>query len=298
MLTRTQLKEIFAEYGFTPLKRLGENYLIDGNIKDKIINEAALAKQDTVLEIGPGLGALTMDLAGSGAKTFAVEKDRKAFDILCQMADDDFPNLKIFNDDILKFNFAPIAPSKKINPVRNTNQLKDSEAISNGVKVIGNLPYYITTPIIERLIENRKRIIFILITLQREVARRLMAGPGSREYGPLSCFVQYYARPVYIHTIKRTSFYPVPDVDSSLIRLDILDRPSVNVSDEALFFRIVRGAFNQRRKSIINSLSREEVLGLSKEELSALLTGIGIDPAIRPESLSLLDFAKIADAVI
>jgi len=274
MLTRTQLKNIFTEYGFTPLKRLGENYLIDGNIKDKIINEAAITKQDTILEIGPGLGALTMDLAGSGAKTFAVEKDKKAFEILCQMADDDFPNLKIFNDDILEFDLDKIAPAKKI-------------------KVIGNLPYYITTPIIERLIENRKRIIFALITLQREVASRLMAGPGSKEYGPLGCFVQYYTKPVYIHTIKRTSFYPVPDVDSSLIRLDILDRPSVDVRDEALFFKIVRGSFNQRRKSIINSLSRKEVLGMSKEELSTRLNSIGINPAIRPESLTLSAFAKI-----
>lgn len=274
MLTKTQLKAIFTEYGFAPLKRLGENYLIDGNIKDKIINEAAIVRQDTILEIGPGLGALTMDIAGSGAKTFAVEKDRKAFNILCQMADDDFPNLKIFNEDILKFDLDRIAPSKKI-------------------KVIGNLPYYITTPIIERLIENRKRIIFILITLQREVAGRLMAGPGSKEYGPLGCFVQYYTRPFYIHTIKRTSFYPVPDVDSSLIRLDILDRPSVNVKDELLFFKIVRGAFNQRRKSIINSLSRKDVLDIPKEKLSALLNSIGIDPAIRPESLTLSAFAKI-----
>lgn len=274
MLTKTQLKAIFTEYGFSPLKRLGENYLIDGNIKGKIINEAAIAKQDTILEIGPGLGALTMDIAGYGAKTFAVEKDRKAFEILSQMADDDFPNLKIFNEDILKFDLDRIAPSKKI-------------------KVVGNLPYYITTPIIERLIENRKRIIFILITLQREVAGRLMAGPGSKEYGPLGCFVQYYTRPAYIHTIKRTSFYPVPDVDSSLIRLDILDRPSVDVKDEFLFFKIVRGAFNQRRKSIINSLSRKEVMDIPKEKLSALLKSIGIDPAIRPESLALSAFAKI-----
>lgn len=278
MLTKSQLKKVFAKYNFRPLKRLGENYLIDGNIKDKIINEAHISKEDVILEIGPGLGALTIDLAKSGAQVFTVEKDRREFAILEEIADMDFPNLQIFNDDILKFDIKKIPISKKI-------------------KVIGNLPYYITTPIIERLIENRFYIESILITLQREVANRLLASPGSKDYGPISCYVQYHTKPVYIYTIKRTSFYPPPTVDSSLVRLDIQSRPTVNIKDEDLFFRIIRGSFNQRRKSLINSLSRQAVLGLSKGELSKILNSIGIDPAARPEDLSLSDFAKISDAV-
>lgn len=278
MLTKSQLKEIFSEYGFRPLRRYGENYLIDGNIKDKIIGAAHIAKGDVVLEIGPGLGALTIDLARSEAAVYAVEKDRKAFPILKDIVRDDFPNLKLCCGDILNFDL---------------NNIRDSEK----VKVIGNLPYYITTPIIEYLIKNRTSIASILITVQREVANRFLASPGSEDYGSISCFIQYHTRPSYIHTIKKTSFWPVPDVDSSLIRLEILPKPAVSVRDEELFFRIIRGTFNQRRKSIINSLGRESVLNLSKERLSKVLAGIGVDPAIRPQSLSLSDFATLSNAL-
>lgn len=277
MLTKRELVKIFSEYDFKPLKRFGENYLIDGNIKDKIITEAGLSKDDTVLEIGPGLGALTIDLAMSGAKIFAVEKDRKAFEILKDLAGEDFPNLEIYNSDILEFDIKPIA-SKKI-------------------KVVGNLPYYITTPIIEYLIANRIFIKSILAVMQKEVAKRLLAKPGADDYGSLSCFVQYYTKPAYIYTIKRTSFYPVPEVDSSLIRLDVLQKPSVTVKGEERFFKIVRGAFNQRRKSLVNSLSREAVLNIPKEDLMKILDRAGIDPSSRPESLSLSEFAAISNAV-
>ena len=278
MLTQSQLKEIFAKYDFRPLKRYGENYLIDGNIKDKIIKEAHIAKGDTVLEIGSGLGALTVDLAESGAAVYAVEKDRKACGILKDIVRDDFPNLVLFCADILNYDLKNIDPSKKI-------------------KVIGNLPYYITTPIIEYLIEHRNSVESALITVQREVANRFLASPGAEDYGSISCYVQYYTRPSYIHTIKKTSFYPVPDVDSSLIVLDILSRPTVSVRDEEHFFKIIRGAFNQRRKSIINSLSRESVLNIPKEELSKILSDIGIDPSLRPQSLRLSDFATLSSAL-
>jgi 16S rRNA (adenine1518-N6/adenine1519-N6)-dimethyltransferase len=180
--------------------------------------------------------------------------------------------------DILDFDFKKIRSSKKI-------------------KVIGNLPYYITTPILEYLLRNLSRIRFILITVQREVANRLLAQPGSKDYSSLTCFIRYYTEPLYVHTIKRTCFYPEPEVDSSLVMLKVLDKPSVKVADEELFFKIVRGAFNQRRKSIINSLSRQAVLDMAKERLSAVLKEIGIDPSIRPESLSLSDFASISTAV-
>lgn len=280
MLNKSQLKDVFAEYDFSPLKRFGENYLIDGNIKDKIVSEVQASKNDTVLEIGPGLGALTIDLAESGAEVFAVEKDRKAFAILADLTRGKFPNLKLFNEDILKFD------------------LEGSVGDVRDIKIVGNLPYYITAPVIEYIIENRNRVKMALVMVQKEVALRLLAKPKTGDYGSLSCFVQYYTRPEYVHTVKRTCFYPEPEVDSALVKLDILDTPSVKVRDEEMLFKIVRGAFNQRRKSIINSLSREEVLGLPKDKLHAMLRSAGIDPSARPETLSLADFARIADAVI
>lgn len=279
MLTKTELKSIFAEYGFAPLKRFGENYLIDKNIKDKIIDEAGVSRSDTILEIGPGLGALTMDLAGSGAEVFAVEKDPKAFRILEELTFEKYPNLHLFNEDILKFDLKKTVGEKKI-------------------KVLGNLPYYVTTPIIEYIIENGGMIDSALIVIQKEVAGRLSAKPGSKDYGSLSCFVQYYTRPEYLYTIKRTSFHPVPEVDSSLIRLTVRTQPPVKVKDEELFFRIIRGSFNQRRKSIINSLSREAVLGTTKSDLTAVLNRAGVNPAARPEDLSLSEFAAIANAIV
>lgn len=278
MLTQTQLKTIFIENNFRPLKRFGENYLIDANIKDKIVAEAHLMEDDCILEIGPGLGALTIDLAKSGADIFAVEKDKKAFAILGEIIGDRFHNLKLFNEDILKFDLDKLPQDKKI-------------------RAIGNLPYYITSPIIELLIENRGRVEFFLGMVQREVANRLLAAPGSKDYSSISVFVQYFTRPFYIHTVRRTSFFPQPEVDSSIIRLDMLEKPSVDVKDEKLFFKIVRGAFNQRRKSIINSLCREEVLDLPKGDMVKILGSIGTDPAARPESLSLSVFASIANAV-
>ncbi len=279
MLTKSQLKNIFLEYGFTPLKRLGENYLIDVNVKDKIIGEARVNKDDTVLEIGPGFGALTIDLASTGANIFAVEKDKKAYSILKEIVKDNFPNLKLFNEDILEFDMERIARAKRL-------------------KVIGSLPYYVTTPIIEYLINNKEAIKSILIVIQREVANRFLASAGSKDYGSVSCFIQYHTSPLYLHTIKRTSFYPEPEVDSSLVRFDVLDKPSVKVADEELFFKITRGAFNQRRKTIINSLSRTEVLRLPKEELAGILKKTGINSSSRPEDLSLEDFAKITNTLL
>jgi len=278
MLTKTELKKIFEEYSFAPLKRFGENYLVDRNIKDKIIREAGISGADTVLEIGPGLGALTLDLAGSGAQVFAVEKDPKAFRILQDLVLEKYPNLRLFNGDILKFDIEKTIPAEKI-------------------KVLGNLPYYITTPIMEYLIERRHLIASALVVMQKEVAGRLKALPGTKEYSSLSCFAQYYTKPEYLHTIKHASFYPEPEVDSGLVRLTMLDEPSVKVRDEELFFKIIRGSFNQRRKSIINSLSREAVLGRPKTDLTDLLGRAEVDPASRPEDLSLRDFASIANAI-
>lgn len=278
MLTRSQLQDLFARCGFRPLRRLGENYLIDANIKDKIIAEVRAEPGDRVLEIGPGFGALTIDLAESGAAVVAVEKDPKAFSILAGLVGSDFPGLELVNGDILACDFRALAGPEKL-------------------IVVGNLPYYITSPIIERLIERRASIARAVILVQKEVAERLMAGPGTKAYGSFSVFVQYAAKVSRAHTVKRTAFYPEPEVDSAIVRLDMLDTPPVAVKDEALFFKIVRGSFNQRRKSIINSLSREAVLDLPKSELAKILAAARIDPTARPETLSLAAFARLTNAL-
>lgn len=278
MLTISQLKDIFSKYDFRPLKRLGENYLIDSNIKDKIIAEIHPAPGETILEIGPGLGALTMDLARSGAEVVAVEKDRKALSILRALTGDEFLNLKLHVGDILEFDIGGLACGKRL-------------------KVVGSLPYYITTPIIERLIECRGHIDYAVILVQKEFAERLLAGPGSKDCSSLGCFVRYFTSPKHIHTVKRASFYPEPEVDSAIVRLDMLGEPSVAVRDEELLFKIVRGSFNQRRKSIINSLSRKEVLDMPKADLAAILKRVKVDPTARPETLSLETFASIANSI-
>ncbi|MDP3730666.1 MAG: 16S rRNA (adenine(1518)-N(6)/adenine(1519)-N(6))-dimethyltransferase RsmA [Candidatus Omnitrophota bacterium] len=278
MLTQTQLKAVFQKYNFSPLKRFGENYLIDGNVKDKIVAQASAEPGDTVLEIGPGFGALTFDLAANGAKVYAVDKDKKAYEILKDLVGDSLPDLRIFNEDILDFDLKKIFTGRKI-------------------KVVGNLPYYITTPVIEYVIENRAIAESALILMQKEVADRLLAPEGSKLRGSISCFVQYYTKLEYLCTINRHSFYPVPCVDSGLLKLQILDKPAYHVKDEALLFKIVRGAFNQRRKSIINSLSREAVLDIPKGELVGILKKIDIDSSARPEDLPLSSFTRIANTL-
>lgn len=278
MLTKTRLKELLEKYGLQPLKSLGANYLIDANVKNKIIRASGVSAEDTVLEIGPGTGALTFDLAGSGAKVIAVDKDRGVCAILNDLKGGGMGNLKVVNDDILEFDIPSAAGRSKL-------------------KVIGSLPYYITTPIIERIVDNRRVISSALVVIQKEVAARLVARPGGGDYGSLSCYVQYYSRPEHLFTIARRSFYPVPEVDSALVRLEMLEKGSVDVRDEGLFFSIIRGAFNQRRKSIINSLSRRQVLDMTKSRLEAALKKAGVDPSARPDSLGLGEFAAIANNV-
>ncbi|HPM42613.1 MAG TPA: 16S rRNA (adenine(1518)-N(6)/adenine(1519)-N(6))-dimethyltransferase RsmA [Candidatus Omnitrophota bacterium] len=277
MLTKKELKELFLEYGFRPLKRYGENYLVDNNIKDKIVGELGLLSNDRVLEIGPGLGALTIDIAESGAELTAVEKDRKACAILSDLLGDS-KNTTILNRDVLDYDIPGFAGERKI-------------------KIVGNLPYYITSPIIEKIITAYAVTDFAVILVQKEFANRLAAGPGSKEYGSLSCFVQYRAAISYIHTVKRSSFYPEPEVDSAIVRLDMLKKPPVEVADERLLFKVIRGAFNQRRKSLINSLSREEVLDLPKDTLAKVFLRARVDPGIRPESMDLDDFARIVNSL-
>lgn len=277
MLTKSELLKVFHEHDFRPVKRFGENYLIDHNVVRKIVSAVSPKEGEKIVEIGPGFGALTCDLAQSGAHVTAVEKDPKAFKIFSGMTGG-ISGLVLKNNDILDFDLRALAGGSK-------------------VKVVGNLPYYVTTPILEYLVENREGVSMAVVMVQREVAERLASGPGSKSYGSLTCFVQYHAAIEYIHTVSKGSFYPEPDVDSSVIKLTMRVNPPVDVRDEGLLFKIIRGAFNQRRKTIINSLSREPVLDMPKDMLTSKLRIAKVDPSARPETLSLEDFARITNAI-
>lgn len=277
MLTKTQIKELAKRHDFYLKKGLGQNFLIDKNVRDKIIKLIDLKKDDAVLEIGPGLGALTEELAERCGHVYAVEKDKKIYGLSKELLSK-YKNLELISCDFLKFDIGSL-PFKSM-------------------KVVGALPYYITTPIIERLLDFRKRIDTISIIVQKEVARRLAAGEGEDDYSSLSLFVQFYSEVELLMDIKRGCFFPTPDVDSTLVRLKILPRPAIEVKDREMLFKVIRQAFNQRRKTMLSVLSQKAALGLDKKEMAGLLDNVGIDPKMRAESLGLSHFAKISDAIV
>ena len=256
-----------------PKKRLGQNFLIDGNIQKKIIAASELGPSDNVLEIGAGCGELTRLIAASVTGVYALEIDPYLCQVLkCGLKG--HPNVKIINKDILKFNLR-----------RYFAKLK------NKIKVIGNIPYYITTPIIEHLLEYRDRINTIFITIQKEPAIRMTATPGSKDYGSFSCFLQYYTEPKILFLIKKTCFRPVPKVDSCFMRLQMRKEPAVKVNNEKLFFKIIRAAFNKRRKVLRNSLKSV----IPQQKLGAFFNKYSINSNIRPEDLALEDFANLTN---
>ncbi len=256
-----------------PKKNLGQNFLIDKNIQNKIISCIELASTDTVLEIGPGEGAITGLLCQNAAKVFAVEIDRN----LCAFLTGKFAkleNISIINADILKFDLRSLPPGDKL-------------------KVIGNIPYYITTPIIEHLLFYSERIEEIYLTVQKEFAQRMIAAAGSKVYGSFSCFVQYYTEPEILFLIKKNSFHPAPQVDSCFLRLKLRREPPVKVKNEKTLFKIIRTGFQQRRKTLKNSL--EELIPADK--LDKFFQEYDLNPKIRPEDLSLQDFANLANLI-
>lgn len=251
-----------------PRKGLGQNFLIDKNVQEKIISACNVQKTDMVLEIGPGTGAITGLLLDKARKVMAVEIDRE----LCEALSEKFSsrkNFELHNQDILKVDLSKY----------------------RRLKVIANIPYYISTPIIAHLFQFRKQIEAVYLTLQKELAWRLTAPPGNKDYGAFSCFVQFYSKPSILFPIKRSSFWPRPKVDSAFVELEILLQPAVKVQDEAFFFKIIRLAFNQRRKLLKNSLSRI----FPEADILACLKELGLNQNVRAEDLSLSDFAAIAD---
>ncbi|MBQ7242555.1 MAG: 16S rRNA (adenine(1518)-N(6)/adenine(1519)-N(6))-dimethyltransferase RsmA [Firmicutes bacterium] len=276
--TPARTREILEENGFTIKKGYGQNFLIDGNILERIIEAGNITKDDFVMEIGPGLGGLTQYLCENAKEVLAVEIDKSAIPILEKNLSR-YENLTIINADILKVDIAELLKDKK------------------NIKIAANLPYYITTPVIMELLERRLNIESITVMVQKEVAQRMQAKPGSPDYGALSLAVEFYSEAHINMVVKPTCFIPRPKVDSAVITMKIRDEKPVNVGDEELLFRIIKSAFGQRRKTLVNSIYNQCGFDMSKEELADILNGIGFDERIRGEALSLEDFARLTEAI-
>ena len=272
--------EVLQKYNFAFQKRFGQNFLIDTHVLEKIIAASQITKEDFVLEIGPGIGTMTQYLAEYAREVAAVEIDNTLIPILKDTLKD-WDNVTVINDDILKVDIRKLALEK------------------NGgkpIKVVANLPYYITTPIIMGLFENQVPIDSITIMVQKEVADRMQVGPGTKDYGALSLAVQYYAKPEIVANVPPNCFMPRPKVGSAVIRLERYEKPPVEVSNEKLMFRIIRASFNQRRKTLVNGLKNSQELSYSREEIEEVLNECGIPLNIRGEALTLAEFASLANA--
>lgn len=270
---------VLQKYHFSFQKKFGQNFLIDTHVLDKIIRSAEITKEDVVLEIGPGIGTMTQYLACAAKKVVAVEIDKALIPILNDTLAD-YDNVRIINDDVLKVDIA---------------RLTEEENGGRPIKVVANLPYYITTPIIMGLFENHVPIKSITVMVQKEVADRMQVGPGTKDYGALSLAVQYYARPYIVANVPPNCFMPRPKVGSAVIRLEKYDRPPVQVDDEKLMFRIIRASFNQRRKTLANGLKNSAELDFTKEEIEAAIEALGKGVSVRGETLTLEEFAQLSN---
>lgn len=273
------LRELIERHGFKFSKSLGQNFLIDENILRKIVDGARIGKGDRVLEIGPGVGTMTQELARRAERVVAVEIDKALLPILSETLAE-FPNVEIIHGDILKLDMA---------------RLMEEHFDKGPFKVVANLPYYITTPIIMYFLEEGLPFETMVVMIQKEVAERMNARPGTKEYGALSIGVQYYAEPRIIGRVPPTVFMPPPKVDSIIIALDRKKEPEVFVKDRRLFFRLVKAAFAQRRKTLQNALFSSGIGGIEKEQWSRILKKCNIDPSRRGESLTIREFAELAN---
>jgi 16S rRNA (adenine1518-N6/adenine1519-N6)-dimethyltransferase len=271
------MKGFLKEHNIRLKKRLGQNFLIDEGILNKIVASADLKEDDVVLEIGAGIGTLTKKLAAVTRKVLAVEIDGTLVKFLKETCRA-YPNIEIIQSDILKVNL-----KKLLVPC---------------TKVVANLPYYITTPIIVRLLEARELLSNIIIMVQKEVARRMVATPPGKDYGAFSLLVQYHTKPRIMTEVPKGAFLPPPEVTSCVVKLEVLPRPPVKVKDEEIFFRVVRAAFAQRRKTLQNTLSRLRELNLSKGRVSEILEQADIVPSARGETLSLKEFARLSNLIV
>lgn len=271
--------EVLQKYNFNFQKKFGQNFLIDGNILDKIVDAADITEEDCVLEIGPGIGTMTQYLAERAGTVIAVEIDKNLIPIL-QDTLSSYNNVTVMNEDILKVDI---------------NRIVEEKNGGRPIKVVANLPYYITTPIIMALFENHVALQSITIMVQKEVADRMQVGPGTKDYGALSLAVQYYARPEIVVRVPASCFMPRPNVDSTVIRLTRYEKPPVEVKDEAYLFAVIRASFNQRRKTLVNGLTNAGNLGVSKEKIMEVLEQMGLPLTIRGETLTLEQFAELSN---
>ena len=272
---------VLQRYGFNFQKKYGQNFLIDTHVLDKIIGAAQIGPDDFVLEIGPGIGTMTQYLAEAAREVIAVEIDTKLIPIL-QDTLKEYDNVTVLNEDILKVDIRKIAEEK------------------NGgkpIKVVANLPYYITTPIIMGLFESHVPLQSITVMVQKEVADRMQVGPGSKDYGALSLAVQYYAKPYIAANVPPNCFIPRPGVGSAVIRLTRYEEPPVTVKDESLMFKLIRASFNQRRKTLQNGIANSPELPYSKAQVEKALEKMGLAANVRGESLTLAEFAKLSDII-
>lgn len=273
--------EIIQKYGFAFQKKYGQNFLIDTHVLDKIVTAAGVTKDDCVLEIGPGIGTMTQYLADSARRVVAVEIDKNLIPILEDTLQE-YDNITVLNEDILKVDI---------------KKLVDEYNDGRPVKVVANLPYYITTPIIMGLFESGVPIDNITVMVQKEVADRMQVGPGSKDYGALSLAVQYYAEPYIVANVPPNCFIPRPNVGSAVIRLTRHKEPPVTVRNRELMFKLIRASFNQRRKTLVNGLNNSPEVPAGKEQIAEAIAKLGVPPSIRGEALTLEQFAALADAL-
>lgn len=270
---------VLQKYNFNFQKKFGQNFLIDTHVLDKIISAANITENDLVLEIGPGIGTMTQYLCEHARQVIAVEIDKNLIPILEDTLSA-YDNVKVIQNDILKVDI---------------NEIARRENDSKPIKVVANLPYYITTPIIMGLFESHVPIENITVMVQKEVADRMQVGPGTKEYGALSLAVQYYAKPYIVANVPPNCFMPRPKVGSAVIRLTRHKEKPVEVKDEALMFRLIRASFNQRRKTLVNGLTNSPEVQASKEEILAALEQMGVSPTVRGETFGLEEFATLAN---
>jgi len=272
---------VLKKYNFNFQKRFGQNFLIDTHVLDKIIHSAGITKDDMVLEIGPGIGTMTQYLCESAREVVAVEIDQSLIPILGDTLSE-YDNVTVINEDILKVDI---------------NQLVNERNNGKPIKVVANLPYYITTPIIMGLFEAHVPVESITVMVQKEVAMRMQAKPSTKDYGALSLAVQFYATPYIVANVPPNCFMPRPNVGSAVIRLTIHKNPEIVVKDEKLMFRLIRASFNQRRKTLVNGLKNSSELSLTKEQIESALKELGVSETIRGEALTLEQFAKLSNII-
>jgi 16S rRNA (adenine1518-N6/adenine1519-N6)-dimethyltransferase len=274
-------RNLIQKYNVRLTKSLGQNFLTDNNIVKKIVDTAELTDSDTVIEIGPGVGSMTVELARQAKKVIAVEIDKRLIPALSENLDG-FQNVQIINMDIMD------ADLKELQKEVQTGELK----------VVANLPYYITTPIIMKLLEEDDSISLMVFMVQKEVAQRMVARPGGKDYGALSVAVQYYSKPEIAFDVSPHCFIPQPDVDSTVIKLKRNETPPVKLLDKKLFFKTVKASFGQRRKTLVNALYNSGIFHKTKEEIKEILMSLGIDENIRGEALSIDQFAELSNAFL